>query len=609
MDNSTSRSPRQPFRRIARTALAAALLLAAAAPAVSLPHVEAAASAAAIAASEGSLLPERSQSALAERWFKWNTPPWQESGLKQEPYETAPAVSTPYALGAVKPDYIRQALDAANFYRYAAGLPGDLEADPSLNEQAQYGAVLIAANGRNDHYAPQPADMDAAFFQSGRQATESSNLFSMSGYPGNPLVSSVYSYMSDSDDANIATVGHRRWILNPPLKKVGFGLANTLTKAGNPYWFSAMKVFDFSRAEQIDYNYIAFPAQGNFPVEAFAPDDAWSVELNPNQYETPLLSHVTVAVTRATDGRRWTIDSRNNDSTDASGNYLNVTPIGVGSGSAVVFRPGEIDRLADGDVFRVSIGGVRKLDGTETTLGYEVKFFHIGQGNAYQDEAEGAPSGGVSGGSEGGGAAGATAGTEQGDGGGGSGGAAAAIGGTEQGHDGGGGLEGVDLTDIAGHWSEQTVRWAAANRIVSGYPDHTFKPDKQVSEAEFLSLLLKAYEPSLGDLPARSHWADPLYDRAAALNYPLAGAGNAEQRDAAITRVRVAELIAAADGVNASGDEAIRYILGKRYASGKSDNADIVAGFQGEDRLTRAEAAQFIRNVKQGGLTKLKPRP
>ncbi|WP_167859743.1 CAP and S-layer homology domain-containing protein [Paenibacillus cymbidii] len=585
MDNTTSRSPRAPFRRFAHTALAA-LLLAAAVPAapVSVPHAQAASSAAGAAAAEGSLLPARSKSALAALWFKWNTPPWKESGLNQEPYEKAPLANAPYSLGAVKPDYIRQALDAANFYRYAAGLPGDLETDSELNEQAQYGAVLTAANNRIDHYAPQPADMDAAFFQSGRQATESSNLFSMSGYPGNPLVNSVYSYMSDSDAANIAMVGHRRWLLNPPLKKVGFGLANTLTKAGKPYWFSAMKVFDFSRAEEIDYNYIAFPAQGNFPVEAFAPNDAWSVELNLNKYATPLLSQVTVSVTRTADGRTWTIDSRNNDANDSGGNYLNVTPIGVGSGSAVVFRPGQIDRLNDGDVLRVSIGGVRKLDGTAATLGYEVKFFHLVEGIADPDEAEGTPAGGANGaGGEGGG--------------------------TEQGGGDGGGLVEVDLTDIAGHWSEQTVRWAVANRIVSGYPDHTFQPDKQVSEAEFLSLLLKAYEPALGDLPARGHWADPLYDRAAALNYPLAGDDNASQRDAAITRVRVAELIAAADGVNASGDEAIRYILGKRYASGKSDNADIVAGFQGGDRLTRAEAAQFIRNVKQGGLTKLKPRP
>lgn len=52
------------------------------------------------------------------------------------------------------------------------------------------------------------------------------------------------------------------------------------------------------------------------------------------------------------------------------------------------------------------------------------------------------------------------------------------------------------FSDISGHWAEQEIKAAATNRHVNGdlwingYPDRTFRPDAEVTRAEFVKMLL-----------------------------------------------------------------------------------------------------------------------
>jgi len=45
------------------------------------------------------------------------------------------------------------------------------------------------------------------------------------------------------------------------------------------------------------------------------------------------------------------------------------------------------------------------------------------------------------------------------------------------------------LSDIRGHWAEAEIRAAAASGWVNGYPDGSFRPDGEVTRAEFLKML------------------------------------------------------------------------------------------------------------------------
>ena len=158
--------------------------------------------------------------------------------------------------GKLNQAYVQDGVNMANFVRYLAGLNDDLVQDAALNEQAQYGAVLLAASNQFTHTPTKPADMDNAFFEIGEKSTSSSNLFL--GLTSTSDM--VLGYMSDSDASNIDRVGHRRWILNPPLKKVGFGYANR---------YSPMQVFDQSGDSQFKTPMVAWPSAWSFSDQRF----------------------------------------------------------------------------------------------------------------------------------------------------------------------------------------------------------------------------------------------------------------------------------------------------------------------------------------------------
>jgi len=45
--------------------------------------------------------------------------------------------------------------------------------------------------------------------------------------------------------------------------------------------------------------------------------------------------------------------------------------------------------------------------------------------------------------------------------------------------------------DVAGHWAEDAIRRFAANGWMTGYPDGTFQPDRPMTRAEFVALVVK----------------------------------------------------------------------------------------------------------------------
>ncbi|MEW9673669.1 trypsin-like peptidase domain-containing protein [Ammoniphilus sp. 3BR4] len=162
----------------------------------------------------------------------------------------------------------------------------------------------------------------------------------------------------------------------------------------------------------------------------------------------------------------------------------------------------------------------------------------------------------------------------------------------------------------ANHWALDAISWGKRSGMVKGYPDGTFLPQKQVSEAEFMVMLFEAYQPpELHSYKVTYHWSDPYYLFAKSRNYPAQGYQKVANRNLAINRERVAELIAGVDGVHFNGAHAIQYVLGKGYAKGKVPGVVSVEAFKGKDALTRAEAVQFVKNVTESGIQELKTRP
>jgi hypothetical protein len=56
------------------------------------------------------------------------------------------------------------------------------------------------------------------------------------------------------------------------------------------------------------------------------------------------------------------------------------------------------------------------------------------------------------------------------------------------------------FSDINGHWAYATIMWAANLGIVKGMGDGTFGPNRNVTEAEFLTMLFNAFPEELFQL-------------------------------------------------------------------------------------------------------------
>lgn len=492
----------------------------------------------------GSGLPARTQLEIAEKWKAWMEP---QADAKQ-PYATVPSVKSPYAAGALKAGYIQDAVNAANFFRYITGLPADLTTTAELNALAQHGAVLLAASGVFSHTPPRPSDMGEQWYEKGKSSTSTANIYASYGYSGNIVRTSIIGYMDDSDSGNIDRAGHRRWILNPALLYVGAGQAE-----GSEEWsYSTFQVFDASRKQKVDYQYVAYPAAGAFPLDIFDSNQVWSVSINPAKYGKLEASQITVKLTRISDNKSWQLKTGNNNKQDY-GAYFNAENGYFGSGPALMFRPGNVQQFKHGDRIKVEIAGLSPLagSGASSSISYTVDFFDIAR--AGEDEAP--------------------------------------------------------FADIRTHWAKGDIEWAIEQGIVNGYPDGTFRPQAQVKEAEFLKMFLSAFGLT-GDALAQLkqqvdsdrqgqglalRWYDVYYARAAALGLPVKGALADPPKERSIIRVTVAEIIAANDGQPLLGNAAIQYLLDEGYSQGKTSAT--VAGYAGADTLTRAEAVRFIRNL------------
>ncbi len=292
-----------------------------------------------------------------------------------DPFEVEPSVRAPYSQGKLTAEALQYAVDRLSALRRIAGLPA-VEASWDLSDNAQYGAVLLASGVSFGHYPPKPSDMSQDFYDKGREATSSSNIYS-----GPALTSTVDGFMDDPGSTNLPMLGHRRWQLNPTMGKVGFGYAvNTSSR------YTCEKVFDRS-GSGCDYDYIAWPASGYFPVNLFEGNTgrynvAWSVTLNPEKYEEPDLSDITVKLTRRSDGAVWTLSGNRTYTARDEGEYLNVDLASYGVPNVIVFRPNNNRAKYEG-VYTVEITGLRSVGGGSTSLKYDVEFFDV---DTYVDE-------------------------------------------------------------------------------------------------------------------------------------------------------------------------------------------------------------------------------
>ena len=248
------------------------------------------------------------------------------------------------------------ALRRLRAYRYLAGLPyAEVTLDDDLNKYAQAAAALCDKLKRLDHKPDNPG-MPEDEYQFALKGAGHSNLYFGPG----KIADSIDAYMDDSNAANIEALGHRRWCLNPPMGKVGFG------KSGI---YMAMWCFDRSNAKAPFVDFVAYPARGYMPIEFFKPTAAWSISLNPSRFrKSDKEVQARIFTWEKTCGKKGEPLELNHHSVDTRSFAM---PF------CVSFRP-PADAVSAGKAYRVEITGLTRVDGTAATIEYTVEFFRLG---------------------------------------------------------------------------------------------------------------------------------------------------------------------------------------------------------------------------------------
>ena len=177
------------------------------------------------------------------------------------------ATVTECTVGSLKPGAITDTLVRMNMFRWLEGL-GPVSDDAQYDLDAQACANLESWWDFTSTDSPhEPPTSAKCYSATGAATAGQSNIAWGSGGPAQ----SIDQYMEDN--GNDTTLGHRRWVLNPPLNPIGIGYWEKGGQYGNA---SCLRVFA-SKGTGTKPSWNAVPPAGFAPIE-MAKYKQWSFE-------------------------------------------------------------------------------------------------------------------------------------------------------------------------------------------------------------------------------------------------------------------------------------------------------------------------------------------
>ncbi|MBS2029693.1 MAG: CAP domain-containing protein [Deltaproteobacteria bacterium] len=229
--------------------------------------------------------------------------------------------------GTMSPDAMDDALRRLNMFRWMIGL-GPVTDDPSNDTYDQACAIVSADNaaGPSAHF-PDPSEV--CYSSAGAQGAGSSNIAWGCGSAADAMDQWV------QDWGNETTLGHRRWIFNPPLDGVGIGFYS----GGSGQYGSASCLGVFGGGNpNPDPTWTAYPPPGFVPIDSIYP--VWSLHS-----DTWGIDQVQVTITQLSDGSNIPVTMQ-----QLSGGY--------GTGAISWTLQGGVEA---GDTYRIAVSGVTNV--------------------------------------------------------------------------------------------------------------------------------------------------------------------------------------------------------------------------------------------------------
>ena len=173
----------------------------------------------------------------------------------------------------------------------------------------------------------------------------------------------------------------------------------------------------------------------------------------------------------------------------------------------------------------------------------------------------------------------------------------------------------VAFTDIAGHWAEQQIVQAVGMGWVTGYPYGTFKPQSQVTRAEFAAMLMRGLHQEGATTPppfsdAIPAWASDAVAAAVEAGYIQGYADGTFRSNQPITRAEIAAIVSRAAGLELTQEAVLSFADARDVPAWAAPyvaaavEAGMVQGrgnnrFAPLEQATRAEAVTLLLKLQQ----------
>lgn len=227
-------------------------------------------------------------------------------GREEYLYEVLPDVGTCQP-GELTPAAKDRALESMNQIRALHGL-APVEYSSLYDEQVQAAALIQVAARRAGHF---PAEDARCYTEDGAEGSRSSNLsYTGTGQSNIDPAANMVRWTHDAGNiGHIASVGHRRWVLNPFATYMSYGQA---------FGHSVHKVSGFDDeppvSATVDVDYVAFPFQ-TYPALFMAPDPPWSFTViedrnDPWGNRYPYFEGAQIRITRPDTGESLVVTDR-----------------------------------------------------------------------------------------------------------------------------------------------------------------------------------------------------------------------------------------------------------------------------------------------------------
>lgn len=146
----------------------------------------------------------------------------------------------------------------------------------------------------------------------------------------------------------------------------------------------------------------------------------------------------------------------------------------------------------------------------------------------------------------------------------------------------------------------EAIEWAYQTGLTKGYPNGKFAPNDTITEAHFVSMLIRYDCSSPDSFPANSgeHKASGNYYYLQQTHFPLRGLTNTYLRDLPIQRGQVARMITTFRGLDLSEAQAIQYLYMNDLATGMTGKNDY-QDFRPNASMTRGEAISLLHRLSK----------